>query len=279
MTLRSLAVSLPERNVAIAEFSAGSIAGLNCGAVIGGMLADRIGYQAVFCLSAIMLVFSCFYVQRFMSGLDIEHRVTSEISAWDKFTRFVSDKNVLVFLLLIFVPFFAAGTFLDYYFPLFANSCDLTQSDISRAFLLNGLCVIYLGPLLTRFATRYLGDKKSIVFSLFTVVCAMAIFMLWGTIPAAFVTVILLGIADGFGVAMQTSYFLNLKSVRDLEINKAIAYFSALVNASRMAGPIIFGLTLTLGMRMGVGLITGVLLASVTAFMLSSNRYQQQNNQ
>jgi len=272
MTLRSLAVSLSERNLAIAEFSAGSIAGLNCGAVIGGMLADRIGYQMVFCLSAIMVIFSCVYVYRFMADLEIENRVTSKISAWNKFTNFLSDKSACIFLLLIFAPFFIAGAFLDYYFPLFAKGHDLTQSDISRAFLLKGLCIIYLGPVLTKFATRYLGDKKSIVFSSFIVVCALATFVFWGTIPAAFVTVVLLGVAESFGMVMQTSYFLNLKSVRDLEVNKAIAYFSVMVNASMMAGPIIFGLALTLGMRLGVGLLTGALLALLTAFMLISKQ-------
>ncbi|WP_347489128.1 MFS transporter [Desulfoscipio sp. XC116] len=278
MTLRSLAVSLPERNFAIAEFSAGSIAGLNCGAVIGGMLADRIGYQTVFCLSAMMVIFSCAYVYKLMAGLEIERRITSAVSAWNKFVNFISDKRALLFLLLIFAPFFIAGAFLDYYFPLFAKGHDLTQGDISRAFLLKGLCIIYLGPVLTRLATRYLGDKKGIIFSLFIIACALAVFMFWGTIPAAFVTVILLGIAESFGLAMQTTYFLNLKPVRDLEINKAIAYFSVMVNASMMAGPIIFGFTLTLGMRMGVGLITGVLLALLMAFILISNRYQQQIN-
>lgn len=281
MTLRSLAVSLPRRNVAIAEFSAGSIAGLNCGAVIGGMLADRIGYQPVFCLSAVMVLFSYAYVRKLMAGLEIQDRVTSKISAWNKFVNFLSDKSALFFLLLIFAPFFIAGAFLDYYFPLFAKGHDLTQSDISRAFLLNGLCVIYLGPALTRFATRYLGDKKGIAVSSFVVICALAAFTLWGTIPAAFVTVILLGVAESFGVALQTSYFLNLRSVQDLEINKAIAYFSVMVNASRMAGPIIFGLTLTLGLRMGVGVITGVLLILLMMFMFIPGKYNQhsQNSQ
>ncbi|MCF8011120.1 MAG: MFS transporter [Clostridiales bacterium] len=270
MTLRSLAVSLPEKNIAIAEFSAGSIAGLNCGAVIGGMLADRIGYHAVFYLSAVMVTFVFVYVYKLMAGLAIEHRATSEIPAWNKLANFISDKNALVFLLLIFIPFFVAGAFMDYYFPLFAKTNSLTQSDISRAFLLNGLCVIYLGPVLTRYATRYLGDKKGMVISLFIVVCALAAFTLWGTIPAAFVTLILLGIAEGFGVAALTSYFLNLGSVRDLEINKAIAYFSVMVNASRMAGPIIFGVALSLGIRLGMGLITGGLLALLIAFIFIS---------
>ncbi len=287
MTLRSLAVSLPERSSAIAEFSAGSIAGLNCGAVIGGMLADRIGYQAVFFLSAATVVFVFIYVYKLMADLEIEYKVTGEISAWSKFVNFISAKNTLVFLFFIFIPFFIAGAFLDYYFPLFAKEHSLTQSDISRAFLLNGLCIIYLGPVLTKFVTRNLGDRKGMVLSLFIVICALAVFMFFGTIPAAFVTVILLGVAESFGVAMQTSYFLNLRSVRDLEINKAIAYFSVIVNAGRMAGPIIFGITLTLGIRLGVGLITGVMLSLLVVFMLVSgnkpgvengvNEYHQQN--
>ncbi|MTI83407.1 MAG: MFS transporter [Firmicutes bacterium] len=283
MTLRSLAVSLPEKNSAIAQFSAGSIAGLNCGAVIGGMLADRIGYHTVFYLSATMVIFVFVYVYKLMADLNIEHRTTSEISAWNKFTNFISDKSALFFLLLIFIPFFVAGAFMDYYFPLLAKANNLTQSDISRAFLLNGLCVIYLGPVLTKFVTRNLGDKKSMLISLFIVVCALATFTLFGTIPAAFVTLILLGVAESFGVATQTSYFMNLESVRDLEINKAIAYFSVMVNAGRMAGPIIFGVALSLGIRVGVGLITGVLLALLVVFVFVSryspglDNYRQQN--
>ncbi|MEG6520664.1 MFS transporter [Desulfotomaculum sp. 1211_IL3151] len=276
MALRSLAVSLPERNIAIAEFSAGSIAGLNCGAVIGGMLADRIGYQPVFCLSAAMVLFSCVYVNRLMAGLEIGCRVTSEISAWHKFINFISDRSVQVFLLLIFAPFFIAGTFLDYYFPLFAKGHGLSQGDISRAFLLNGLCIIYLGPVLTKFVTHF-GDKKGIVASLCVCACALAAFTLWGTIPAAIVTVILLGIAESFGVAMQTSYFLNLKTVKNLEISKAIAYFSVMVNASRMVGPIIFGFTLALDLRMGMGLIAGILFILLIIFMLIPHRYHEQS--
>ncbi|WP_459910764.1 MFS transporter [Desulfotomaculum defluvii] len=277
MTLRSLAVSLPERNFAIAEFSAGSIAGLNCGAVIGGMLADRIGYQPVFCLSAMTVLFSCAYVHWLMKALEVEYKSADEITGWNKFINFISDKNVQVFLLLIFAPFFIAGAFLDYYFPLFAKGHDLTQGDISRVFLINGLCIIYLSPILTKFATRCLGDKKGIAASLLVCICALAVFTFLGTIPAAIVTVILLGIAESFGVAMQTSYFLNLRSVKDLEVSKAIAYFSVMVNASRMVGPIIFGLTLTLGLRMGVGLIAGVFLILLIIFMFIPKDYLQKS--
>ncbi|QGG48083.1 MFS transporter [Heliorestis convoluta] len=270
MSLRSLVVSLPERNSAIAEFASGAIAGLNCGAVIGGMMSDRIGYDAVFFIAAITVVLSVLYTNRLMGGFEIEERKTSDATALHKFINFIYDKKTIVFLLLVFIPFFIGGAFLDYYFPLFASNNGLSQSDISRAFLLNGLCIIYLGPLLTRYASNRLGTINGMLFSLFIIVCALAVFMLFGTLAAALVTIVLLGMAESFGVSMQTNYFLNLKGVRDLEISKGIAYFSIMVNLGRMAGPIIFGVALSFGMKMGVGLIALALLLLLMGFVVLS---------
>lgn len=268
MALRSLVVSLPERNIAIAEFAAGAVAGLNCGAVIGGMLSDRIGYTLVFYVAASAVALLFIYVSRLMTGFEIEERKTRDISEWRKFVNFVADKRAIIFLLCIFIPYFISGAFLDYYFPLFASANALSQSDISRAFLLNGLCIIYLGPLLTGFAVKKLGNINSLQLSLFIVVCGLATFMGFETVAAAFVTIILLGIAESFGVSMQTSYFLNLKGIKEMEINKGIAYFSAMVNISRMAGPMVFGIALSLGMRMGVGIIAVTLFVLLMAFIV-----------
>lgn len=270
MAVRSLVVSLPENNAAIAEFSAGAIAGLNCGAVMGGMLADRIGYDVVFYLTAILVLIPVVFVRRLMSEFQIEKRETSEISAWAKFTNFISDKKAIVFLICIFIPYFISGAFLDYYFPLFASSNELSQSDISRGFLLNGLFIIYLGPVLTRYIMNKLGNTRGMIVSMFIVVCALTNFIIFGTIAAAFITLILLGIAESFGVSLKTTYFLNLRGIKDLEINKGIAYFSVMVNLSRMAGPIIYGMALSLGMRMGVGLISFVILILLLVFIFST---------
>jgi predicted MFS family arabinose efflux permease len=255
MAIRSLVVSLPRPNVAIAEFSAGSIAGLNCGLVVGGILADRIGYAAVFYLAAALVIIPVILVRRFMTELEIRERVGGKDPGGAKFMQLIKDKKTLLFLTCIFIPYFITGAFLDYYFPLFASAQGLSQSDISRGFLLNGLFIIYLGPVLTGYATKKLGSVKGIILSMAIVICALLAFIAFGTVPAALLTIALLGIAESFGVSLKTTYFLNLPGIRDLPINKGIAYFSGMVNASRMAGPMIYGLALSLGMRMGMGII------------------------
>ncbi|QGT99858.1 hypothetical protein SYNTR_1265 [Candidatus Syntrophocurvum alkaliphilum] len=278
MSLRSLVVSLPKTNIAIAEFAAGAIAGLNCGVVIGGMLADRIGYDATFYLAAILAIIPILFVRRLMGEYEIEQRETSDISALAKFINFIADKKAIVFLACIFIPFFISGAFLDYFFPLFAASHDLTQSDISRGFLLHGLFIIYLGPLLTKYATNKLGNKNGIIFSMFIVVSALATFMAFGTIAAAFVTLALLGIAESFGMAMKTSYFLNLKGIKDLEINQGMAYFSFMVNLGRMLGPIMFGIALSLGIKMGIGIIALFIFLLLLVFIFSNRQMPIHSN-
>lgn len=268
MSVRSLVVSLPETNVAIAAFGAGSIAGLNCGAVIGGMLAERIGYNAVFFIAAALILIPFILVHQLMSEYDIATRETSDLSALKKFVNFIGDKKAIIFLLCIFIPYFISGAFLDYFFPLFASGNGLSQGDISRGVLLNGLFIIYLGPVLTRLVINKLGNTNGMILSMSIVVCALASFVLFGTVAAAFVTLMLLGLAESFGISMKTTYFLNLRGIRDLEINTSMAYFSVMVNGSRMAGPIIYGLALSLGMRMGVGLISLGILALLLVFTL-----------
>jgi predicted MFS family arabinose efflux permease len=270
MVIRSLVVSLPENNAAIAQFSAGSIAGLNCGAVMGGLLADRLGYYAVFYLAAFAALIPFIFVHGLMTEFKIEARETSDTAPLAKFCHFIADKKAIIFLLCIFIPYFISGAFLDYYFPLFAAGNGLSQSDISRGFLLNGIFIIYLGPVLTQFAVRKLGDARGMMVSMFIVITALAFFVRYGTIAAAFIIIVLLGIAESFGVSMKTTYFLNLKGIKDMEINQGIAFFSIMVNFSRMAGPVIYGLALGLGARMGVGLISLVLLMLLLVFIFSA---------
>ncbi|MDD3853384.1 MAG: MFS transporter [Syntrophomonadaceae bacterium] len=268
MTIRSLVVSLPESNAGIAEFAAGSIAGLNCGAVIGGMLADRIGYEVVFFLAACGIIIPIIFVRNLMTDYEIAVKGNELVSSREKIIAFLTDKKALLFLLCIFIPYFICGAFLDYFFPLFASENGLSQSDISRGILLNGLFIIYLGPLMTRIVINKLGNTKGIIASMLIVIFALTVFAFSGSVVAAFVTISLLGVAESFGISLKTTYFLNLKGIKDMEINKGIASFSIMVSSSRMAGPIVYGMALSLGTRMGVGLISLIVLLLIVVFVM-----------
>jgi predicted MFS family arabinose efflux permease len=267
MVLRSIVVSLPQNNLAISEFSAGSIAGLNCGAVMGGLLADSLGYNIVFYISAIIIIFPIIFVYYFIKIDEVEKKKESQDLLINNLKKFFKSKRSKLFILCIFIPYFISGAFLDYYFPLFASQNNLMQSDISRGFLLNGLFVIYLGPPMTKYVVEKLGSIKGIILSILIVFFALLQFVIWGSLTAAFVTVIILGIAESFGVSIKTTYFLELNGIRDLEISKGVALFGIMVNFGRMIGPIVYGLVLSFGMQKGIGMIDISLIVLLIIFL------------
>jgi len=272
MALRSLVVMLPEQSIAIAEFSAGAVAGLNCGAVIGGLLAERIGYSAVFYFSALVVLVSALFARKTMANYRTEQIGAEPVAALSSFRRFIKDQDVLLFLCLIFLPLLAAGVFLNYAFPLLAQEHNLSQGDISRAFLFNGLCIIYLGPVLTRLTSRYLGNRGALVLSSLVVAAGMFAFMFFGNMAAALALVVLLGVSDSFGTAAQTGYFLNLQAVRQMGLSKGIGYFSIIVNIGKMVGPLIFGLAFTWGAQKGVGVLAVFLTVMLAVFLLTDKQ-------
>ena len=272
MTMRSLVVSMPENNAGIAAFSAGGIAGLNCGAVMGGMLVDRIGYEFVFLIAALMAILPFYFVRKFMTGYEIVKRETGSHSINQLLRKFIINRKTVLFLGCLFIPYFIGGAFLDYFFPLLASSNGLTQSDISRGVLINGLMIIYAGPLLTNYINKRFGEKNGILLSVATVMLALAVYSVWGTVAAAFVTVMLLGVAESFGVSMKTTHFLQLEGIRDMEVSQGVAGFSIMVNLSRMAGPIVFGVVLSLGARTGIGIIVIAMVTLLAIFLITERK-------
>jgi predicted MFS family arabinose efflux permease len=230
-------------------------------------LADSLGYNIVFYISAIIIIFPIIFVYYFIKIDEVEKKKESQDLLINNLKKFFKSKRSKLFILCIFIPYFISGAFLDYYFPLFASQNNLMQSDISRGFLLNGLFVIYLGPPMTKYVVEKLGSIKGIILSILIVFFALLQFVIWGSLTAAFVTVIILGIAESFGVSIKTTYFLELNGIRDLEISKGVALFGIMVNFGRMIGPIVYGLVLSFGMQKGIGMIDISLIVLLIIFL------------
>lgn len=275
MSLRTIVVSAPDallKNQGIAAMNSGAFAGVNCGIVTGGMLADRVGYSRVFFVASILLIISWLAAKAFAENV-IPQAAKREFNTTSTTRSFIADKNVLLFFILILIPVSICGMFLNYLFPIYADSMGASSSSIGRAFLINGLLIIYLGPILSRYSEKYFGAKKSLVTASLIMGCSLLIFAGVGTLAAAYITVMLLGLADSFGVAAQSNYFLSLGAVSCLGEGRAVAYFSIIGKLGQMLGPIILGAAAVLGITRGTGVIGGIAVISVSFFALSNKGF------
>lgn len=247
----------------------GMYAGLNCGVIVGAMLAEYIGFSNVFFVAFSMIiltsVFALFYLKQKQPTVieTVQESEPSKINIFQFFTR----KQVFGLFLLIIIPAAISGMFLDYYFPLFAEGEGLSSSNVGRAFLLNGLCIVYLGPFLSNYMIKYFGDFKTVLLGGLLIAVGMLYFSWQGTIVAAFVTIILLGLSDSFGLVAQNNYFVKLTASRELGIGKALGYFDNTRKVGQMFGPMIFGYVLTLGFT-GISLLGIIFLVALVLFLI-----------
>jgi predicted MFS family arabinose efflux permease len=258
------------RSEGVSAFITGLFAGLNCGVIVGAMLADRVGFTTVFYISFGLLAVGGLFALAFMRGASIKQSVqTAASAAKGGILSFFGNREVLVFFLCILVPTAISGMFLDYFFPVFAESIGISSSNIGRAFLVNGLVVVYFGPLLSKWCSKYLNVKQSLVLAAVTVISSLLFFATQGTVAAAFVVVILLGVADSFGLVAQNNYFVQLEATGRIGRGKAFGYYGNVKKLGQMLGPVVFGGVAGLG-YIGVGLVGAVFLASLTLFMISA---------
>jgi MFS family permease len=255
-----------ERTKGFSILNAGIFAGQNCGAVLGAMLAERMGFPRVFVLATAVVIWAGFFALLFVknvrpAGADTPGPSTARIKG------FFSDGRLIAFFLLITIPSAIAGTFLNYFFPLYAKSIGVTQGNVGRAFLVYGICIIFVGPfLIKKLGKRFTGRQIMTAAGLIGVL-ALAAFCSKATFAGAVVAIILLGVSDSIGLVSQNSYFINLPAAQTLGHGKALSFFSAIKKVGQMLGPGAFGWAAALGAVTGVAVIAGGYLAATGAFV------------
>lgn len=308
MSMQAFVVTAPSdegKNNALAALNSGAYAGINCGVVVGAMLADRIGFSYVFFISFALVGIGGLYAMISMQNLKVSREQSTQdnneslmefqapiehipitLSRKEKMelllmerlkekrpiTGFIGNMNVILYFIFLLIPLSIGSMFLYYFFPLFAEGEGLSPSNIGRAFLLNGLCIVYLGPLLTRLVSRWLSNKTAVFISSSILIGALFLFTSSPTIVTAFVAVIMFGIAEGFGLTSSINYYIGLKASQWLGEGKAMGYYSLVENFGQMLGPMLFGSLLVLGTAGATGSIGILLAGTLVLFMIMSKK-------
>ncbi|WP_432666858.1 MFS transporter [Wukongibacter baidiensis] len=263
MAMRGFVISEPSnKSEGFASLNSGINSGINCGVVIGAMLVDRIGYSNVFFVTVGIVVLggivSITYNNRLIRSV-AKNKTVSLVG-------FLTNKGIVSLFLFIVIPTAICNIFLNYYTPLYMQSAGLSISNVSRAFLLNCLCVIYLGPILSNYFTKHFDHKKTIALSSIIFAGALFTFVVFGNLYGIYITAVLLGIADSFGPISHTNYLLDLNVTKRIGEGKALGYFSNVKKIGQMLGPMIFALVAPFGTS-GVGIVGVIMVAGLLIFL------------
>jgi len=250
-----------KRGFAFSNLIAGVVVGINVGVVIGGQIADHISYRAVFFASALIIPLVIMFILFVIEKTEADSRVKSAEVSQQKaggmsLMAFLSKPMVWGFFLLICVPNAVAYMFLQYTFLIVAESAGFSTTDVGRSFILNGMAMFYLGPLLYSLSVKKIGLKWTMISSIFMWSFSLLVFAFTGNITGAIITIFIMGISEGYGNgAVYIFYTDKIKEVNEYGVEKALAVNEFMTNIGLAAGPIIFGAAMLLGIRPGMLLI------------------------
>jgi predicted MFS family arabinose efflux permease len=225
---------------------AGCFAGYICGSSTGGMLADRMGYNSVFIIGAIIIIFSILYALVFMKNAigakGPAHKADEETeqSKVGQLLQFVTDIRVLALCFFIILPSSMVTVgFINYFIPIYIDSIGSTPSNIGRLLMVHGLFFIYVAPFFSKFIDRSSQKSKYILLSALICSCSLILFPFVGGLLAAVISILLLGFAGSFEAVIP--FALSFKSTKKLGDAKAIAILSSVEKLGQVMGPLIFG--------------------------------------
>lgn len=273
-----------QRNRGFSGYNAAYLSGMNCGTVVGSLLAEWVGYRPVFyiaggiAIATILLAALCLWGQPKKAAATEEEKTAGGMST----LRFLFSPRVFSFFLFMLAPYLICSSFLSYFFPIYGEENGLSTSFVAQAFLLSGVIAIYLGPLLTKFTEERLGTRRALILATGIYVASFVLFALHMSVAVCFVIIGLLAVADSFGLSMQAVYFSDLPEVRQYGEGKAMGVNSAVESIAQTVGPIIFAAVLLLGSDRGILLLAqgvGVLLVLfVISTLLSRHREKEKDH-
>lgn len=229
----------------LSVYNTAYLAGMNFGMLLGSLLAVMLGQRAVFVIVAIVWLFLMLMgnlLVNQLSGLlstdSSDESATSEqssISTW----RFLFNKPVMSFIVLMLNPYIVFNSFVFYYVPLFCGNMGYDETIVSMLIMIYSEIAVLTGDLLIQRMSKVLGNHGMYA-ALTTNVLALIIFAFTRNMLGIVIALILMGTAAAYGRPMQQTWFLKQSQVRKYGEDRAMGVYNFSENIGESLGPIVF---------------------------------------
>jgi predicted MFS family arabinose efflux permease len=239
--------SAKSRSFGMASFLAAFFSGDICGTVIGGMLAQRIGYADVFLISAFFSLSAAAGAVLIFKNKDktgesekTDHK-RLPFTFKELFTVFKDRKFTGVLLFQAIPAKITLIGFLFYFTPLYLNKIGVLQSDIGRIIMSYSIAVIFAGPLFSGFMQTQKSRKYFIAGGGIITGISLVLFYFFNGFTQIFIVVTMLGIAQSFSVPSQASFISETEVVKKMGVGTGMGVFRFWEKAGNVLGPVVAG--------------------------------------
>ncbi|WP_026658374.1 MFS transporter [Butyrivibrio sp. AC2005] len=244
--------------------NAGIIVGYSCSAALGALVASIFGYQGAYIVMTILG--GCVFLLILFFGMNVKSREDEEDEELEEIEEQQSKYDIRfpAYLFFVIIPYFFIMMFVDYYFPVYANSEGISTDTIGYVMLIYGIVTAYVGTPLCPVLSKKFNPKILMPTILLILAAALFLFSIKNYVIVAAVIVALIGLVDGIMPSIQFKYVYDLPLARKIGFSKALGiegFFSNMIGA---VAPIIFGVVMMYG---NGGLAVVAILVGVCAIL------------
>lgn len=224
----------------------GLYAGTLCGSAMGGLIADRLGYQAVFAVTALMLAVLALLLYCVLPRERWVREKRTHSFSLREAAAFFFDKRMGTLLLFFIIPNSLITVCLfQFFIPLSLSSAGASAAAIGRVFLVYCVIVMFAGPAFGRFIDRTLRMEIPLFVSLLIACLSLLVPALFDGVPAAILCVALLAVNTAIASNGQGAYALSLPAARRFGHAQTMGFYNVTMRIGQVLGPLSLGLMMS----------------------------------
>jgi predicted MFS family arabinose efflux permease len=268
-------VSKQQRTRSLGTYSGVLFAGIFCGTAMGGVLADRLGQDTVFLVSAVLVLVSGLLVYRLLpgrrlaqtSGTGAAQRPSASIWAPLRSFRF----SALIFGIAIPANVLTQA-FISYLVALYLNELGASAADTGRTLMVFFLMIALMGPTTARVTDGRLDPALVAVLGAILSGVSLLVGASWGSQLGILVAVWGAGIGYGMVRGPQVSMAMSIAEtdLAHLGSNAVLGSLRTLERGGSIIGLVLVALFSSyFGYAPAIGVIGIWVLTGVAAFAVS----------
>jgi predicted MFS family arabinose efflux permease len=167
---------------------------------------------------------------------------------------------------------------LYYLTPLYLKRLGVQQGSIGRIIMIYGLCIIYLGPFVSKFIDKYKNKLPFVVaVGILSILSVLPFVVFQGIIPVV-LAVFIMGVASAASAACFVVYFLEVTAKYHISEQKRVSIFRTLQRIGQVVGSLVFANMIAFfGFYSGLRCLMFILLTFALLFLFGNIILRQGN--
>lgn len=266
----------PEKHRArnLAFMFAGLYAGCLSGSALGGLIADRLGYAAVFPFSAGLLLLLTAMLWRFLPIECWIPEAKTERFSLGESMKFFTDRRMSALLAFFIIPNALITVCLFQFFvPLSLSQAGTSPASIGRVFLLYCVIVMFAGPAFGAFIDRAKRMEHPLFLSLLIAAASVFCLVVLDGLLGAMVSVALLAVNTAIASNGQGAYALSLPAAQRFGKSRTMGFYNVAMRIGQVLGPLSLGVMMSIwDVRIGLTALAVFTLVCAVLFLALSWR-------